>query len=1047
MGSDKTDTTQPMCGFILPYPCEITSTLDTDYTIAAKEIQGFTPSGSTTLALEAVGSTDLTADVTVSVAKAAPPGNLGGGFAYTVGGNTYGAEGLWHLTGHQGLNESGDLDYDGLSMAKLWDTSGRPDGRVMLAWLAPTAAEPQVMIRAADGTWGTASNPTGIDTALGIAVVGGRNGDVYLYTVVPRRGSGSSGAEYTIQVMRYDGTSWTVQSEDALVAGAELGSDVRRICVARAPDGETMLFVTQDTGTNSEVRQFWSPKGIVFYERGEVRARMTVWDAVHAQQAFHILTSQQDDGTDDPLVYRRAGASGTELSNTTAVEISSDWDHDYGAAIDADADGTLYVAGCTLSSGVVGYRSIDGGTTWGDFGASGGVGGGPTIANSTAASTERPDQIAMRIVRREAIAVLRASSDDFLIEATFGGDMDVTVAPDIDRGSDSAWLPLVLLKSSGYTAVADSGGTPTRILSPTLGELCTCAAGVTANYYRSSGTSSTQTCAGMDAIVRVTTDNSGAGGISLKLGNNDQTCRCDITTTGIRIYKNGGSAPSYTNHGASEYLWLRLVIARSGVNQATARVYYRPYTPERPWTTSELSVAMVLAGSGSNEAGITVHPESSAYIRMLKHYDARRDLTAARTGVTGPTDLAPVYIGPSLSYLTGEVYARVVRGVPLIDGVTHTATRTSVYAADNMLPLKVPSPQQEWRSADASSSQTFTITLTHPDRAPLIGMALLNLRNVTAWTWVAKNAAGTQVGAGTGTVDLDLSYDSVGTNSVVGAYSGADVQGRWFRDNELVGCTFELASGQVRTVTGNTSGTLASGSTAAEHRAVLYLDGANDGASAGAGLLHLRNIVKVALIDDEVATVEIALSGDSTGDDIRCGCMMVGRFYALPRVPDLSNVSAIDSGVNVTTLSDGRRYSAREANDRRRLELSWVGSWHEMRQALNDTEPNVSTGAARGAVSPDYIVHAEDGGVPVGDRWALPLVLEGIYTRAAGEVVYWVPRYVQDDGDSDERDAMPLDGMLCRIRSGFRREHVEQIGQFGWSQVARVSGWTLEEEL
>lgn len=310
MGSDKTDTTQPLSGILIPYDVTNSGTLGTDYTVADKEITGFTTDGDTTLAVIAEGDTTATSNVTLQVAKAGPLGPLGGGFAYTDTAGTYGREGPWLLNGYQWTDQTAKGGIDALDVCELYDSTGQLDGRIACVFI-DSSNDPQVMIRAADGSWGSASDPTSISTALGAAVAPGRDGSIWLYVVALRGGSQTS-SEYTVHVYRYDGTSWTQQTPDAFPNGEDLGSGVRRLALERAPDGETVMFSTTGTGTASATRQFRSAGGVAFTEVGSSTSRKTVWD-VRWRGTFHVLTVEQDDGSDDPLLYRRIASAGEEL--------------------------------------------------------------------------------------------------------------------------------------------------------------------------------------------------------------------------------------------------------------------------------------------------------------------------------------------------------------------------------------------------------------------------------------------------------------------------------------------------------------------------------------------------------------------------------------------------------------------------------------------------------------------------------------------------------------------------------------------------------------
>jgi hypothetical protein len=257
---------------------------------------------------------------------------------------------------------------------------------------------------------------------------------------------------------------------------------------------------------------------------------------------------------------------------------------------------------------------------------------------------------------------------------------------------------------------------------------------------------------------------------------------------------------------------------------------------------------------------------------------------------------------------------------------------------------------------------------------------------------------------------------------------------RWVRANDLVGARVTLASGTWRTITGNTEGWLRYGAASAEHRAVIYLDGANDTGTNKAGKL----VASWALIkfSGTASTITVTVPGTAsnpaTADGYReIGAVVPVGIHVLGLVPDLTDEWSRSDDAEIQTMAGGQRYTARQAPDVRRLRIAYVGSAHEVRQVDGSS------------TSSDYVTIT--GGAADGSWNGIPYAMEGIVARADGRPVLWLP-----DTSSDTLTQItcptgrtPLYG---RIVGGVSYEGVPLVGARGISQMFRVPAITIEGE-
>ena len=139
----------------------------------------------------------------------------------------------------------------------------------------------------------------------------------------------------------------------------------------------------------------------------------------------------------------------------------------------------------------------------------------------------------------------------------------------------------------------------------------------------------------------------------------------------------------------------------------------------------------------------------------------------------------------------------------------------------------------------------------------------------------------------------------------------------------------------MRTVVGNSEGSLTYGASIAEHRATIYLDGTTDAATNSTGTLYPARALLLGFFDgtgsDDVTGVTVSIpnaSNTGAGTYREIGVCAAGRVHVFGESPDLGDTLSMDSAANVQTMSDGQRYAARRQADRRSVEIAFMDSPH-----------------------------------------------------------------------------------------------------------------------
>jgi len=323
----------------------------------------------------------------------------------------------------------------------------------------------------------------------------------------------------------------------------------------------------------------------------------------------------------------------------------------------------------------------------------------------------------------------------------------------------------------------------------------------------------------------------------------------------------------------------------------------------------------------------------------------------------------------------------------------------------------------------------------------LVGYYLDGLVNVPEFT--IKNS-----GATIGAVDLRTSFAYTHDTGVIyPSASGSTVDGVYVAEGSLVGCQFEFADGKVRTIVDNTEGVLTSGSTVAEKRCRIRVDGL-DGTedTSGTGYIWPRRALILHYLRGtrEVTQVQLEI-GASVGADSRgyreIGVAAIGEVSVLGRAFDRTASDEIAAGVEVFEGIDGGSVVSVRGPTRRTVELAFV-------------ESPTFLGQPRSGGAPDYVtVSASGSALPAATEFGVPMTLEGIYRRTDGASLPVVPirRIPRDSGSGSAlyvstigRGSVAEGAMLARMTGSIRREQV-QMGQAFVDDAERVATITFTE--
>jgi hypothetical protein len=602
----------------------------------------------------------------------------------------------------------------------------------------------------------------------------------------------------------------------------------------------------------------------------------------------------------------------------------------------------------------------------------------------------------------------------------------------------NAWVPTELLSASGWAATDVS---TSRTLA-TDGETVVVSGGGSASSDFAAGVSGDH-----EAHCIVCVDVS-AGVVEIVLEARPVSVSVFVSTTLIDMVETGGS-PVGTAHGISGAIEVRIAI--DGTTEK-ARGWYRAQSDsdERAWTAIEALVSLSTTTYTNAALRLKTYADATAKWRFVgwryQFQPPETGLTAMDTTVGTSIRPCPI-LASRRTFLGSGMYVRGRGGPARFDASTYDVSLGGgLYAKANLLPALSASPRAPWRSAGVTT-QTLKFTV-EPETATetewmsgLVGYYLDGLVNVPSFK--IKNS-GVTVAA----VDLRTGFTYTHDTGVIyPASSGGTVNGVYVAEGSLAGCQFEFANGKIRTIVDNTEGVLTSGSTVAEKRCrirVEGLDGTED--TTGTGYIWPRRALILHYLRGtrEVTQVQIEIAS-AAGYDSRAfrevGVVAIGEVSVLGRAFDRTSSDEIAAGVEVFEGVDGGSVASRRGPVRRTVELAFV-------------ESPTFLGQVRSGGSPDYVtVSASGSALPAATELGIPMTAEGIYRRTDGAILPVVPirRIPRDTGSGTDVYVTTIGGgaiadgaMLARMDGSIRREQI-QVGQAFVDDAERVATITFRE--
>jgi len=1002
----------------------------TDYTEAERKPGAVTYGGSTAarMVIEATGDVDTTATSapTIKVTRGGMPSTAGAGYVYRYGdsGDWYGADPVYALTGYTDISGAGTSRSYGQTRAVML-----ADGTIVAVSVRSNIVAPYYtltsFVRDLDGTW-TSYTVMANSSATGsrkVALCLAPDGALHAYWW---QVTDSTSMRLTL-LRSEDGETWYQQGTS--VNGIGSATTITHLA-AETIGGSVVLF----TGNTSSQQYVSADGGYTFETVGSAHNHAYIGDLCVSAGYLHAL--EQETTGAEHVYHRRIASGGQTLWDATATDLGAN-DKDNGCALVDTPDGLL--AYFVDSGGYMygrPYRSLDSGASWSAY-------YGP-FDNTTVAMVGHPAAVWHRgrlhvIGYPTTVSTGASIAGRSLVDMTLAGH---SVAPMYGSGiglveaaasTMVAWVPVELLNASGFT---DSDtGTVTRSLAPD-GETVTVAAASSAENTISAATTvdSESHCI---VSVEVTT-----GSVEVVVQSRPVSVSVFLTATQWDIVETGVT-PVYTNHGITGPIEVRIIVDG---NARKARGWYRASTDsdERAWTSMGSAISLSTTSYTTNDLKLKVAASSTAKWYFASHRHA------FQPPYTGMVDMdtgegVDVYPCPLLAsrrtFLGSGIYVRGRGGPARYDSTTYAVSLAgSRYRKANLLPAYSASARAPWRST-GTTTQTLKFTV-EPETATetewmggLVGYYLDGLVNVPSLT--LKNS-GTTIGA----VDLRTSFAYTHDTGVIyPAATGSTVAGVYVAEGSLVGCQFEFADGKVRTIADNTEGVLTSGSTVAEKRCRIRVDGL-DGTedTSGTGYIWPRRALILHYLRGtrEVTQVQIEVAA-SAGADSRgyreIGIAAIGEVSVLGRAFDRTASDEIAAGVETFESIDGASVVAVNGPTRRTVELAFV-------------ESPTFLGQPRSGGSPDYVtVSASGSALPAATELGIPMTLEGIYRRTEGASLPVVPirRIPRDSGSGSAlyvstigQGAIAEGAMLARMTGSIRREQV-QMGQAYVDDAERVA--------
>ena len=916
------------------------------------------------------------------------------------------------------------------------------NGKIVACYTNFTDLAVNAAVRDADGAWTTGITVTGITPSPVACICVAPDGALHIYATHAE--SSDSASRYVIACYRSvdEGATWTPATDDIGITSvsAAVKATWTRLRAASVGGAVVLFLNTTTTAPLATLAQYVSTDGGFAFRTVLTETEdYTVWDVCPMFGTIYVLTCEGVAGASRSKFRSLSNPVGSLLS-TTAVTIRTNGEspiYTDSGAITAHPNGTIYVQIANNSDPVLGLdakRSTNNGRSWNDQ--------GPNWTADAASDTVMNP--AMAFSRGVLVGLFcDATTARGMYEARWGGNTNCTVGGQISgRTSElTSWMAVDTFGSSGWTEAAVATATVTLDVDANGYASLKITTNATGTYQALSPATTTDFSGIASVVVRAAVV--GASPVEVRFGADDQSTRVDITATQIRAYDTGGAASTYVNHNATTAQYIEIIcITDSQHSQSYVVFRVVDNTAERTFT--ELPAITTQAATIGTDLNVFfyVHEDSTVYINRVTR--AKADAATLGSGWTAgrgrPYTLDAVPLSTAQAHLTGGVDVTMTAGIAVVDLVTQTAYPDSVYRVTNVLPTVAPSPRAVWRSSGTATDEKLSFALPQNDRAALIGIYLDGM--------IGVSSINVEAGLTVETVDLarTMRYRAIGGNAIVPSTTGAHSHQPWVKSDELVGWRFKDAAGTVRKVVGNTEGCLTYGTSTAEHRTVIYLDGATDAGTNSTGTLYPSRALLLGYAagdgTDNVSTVDLeilAATNYTPGEGYRqIGVCAVGRVHPFGIQPDLDDTLSMDSAANIQTMSNGQRSTARRMNDRRVVEIAHAAS------------PNDASAMFDSATSPDYVV-VTTGQIHAASRSGHNLVTEGIIRRCTAQangLCVFVPYITPRTTTGWRARTLNLDTTIYgRITSAFRREAIPGVGSRSGTQIHRGSTIRIEEEL
>ena len=1036
--------------------CERDYAFNTDYTERDPQPGPAVSSGSPRIVLDTSGEPDDAWPGT-EVAPGTPgiPGPGGGTLLYRPrgGGTWYGRDAPWWLDAYmtwEGVSESTPdawdigLSQDGRPVGGFVEIQG---GLVIVVGVGfASASAPGALVTTTLASFPAAVTGSVTLAAGAVAVTPTPDGALHLYATAPDPSPRAATATELVCWRSTDsGNTWTRMGATGIPG--LIGSDQARVARAVSVGSQVAVWVSYDTGTNTQTAQYLSADGgYTFRQVGAVQTRAVVWDAFEGGGVAHLLTYEDDGSSGDWGAHRRLGSLAVQAWSTDPSYTGFGGAYTTGLTGWSDGSGRLWVlatqAGGSATDGFRWHTSDDYGATWVDqFAYSGST---TAIGLAPAAVFWRGGAYVLTAGSSGEMSFLRWAQPGSITPGWFVGASGAT---NYDVGK--MFVPVTTLAAAGWTAT--DSGTVTRTLDRQDGEKITIgAAGSAQSEY--------QLVLGAGGVAQFTA-RAGSGTLHVTVQAGAYSVDVDIQPTNIRAYETGGAAPAYTPYAGITYIRVAVSIDLAG----NAQVWYTSGDEAsvmdtwggaptlRTWTkVADLSG---LSGAAGNARLRFVLNDAfdEAWVRWAQfQVSVNSLLRVGTTDLDDPSLLRGVAVGADLdAYLDDGIFVRGRRGPVARDGSTWTILPDSPYRKANVLPTVASSPRRPWRSADLSASATLRFSPSYGTgdaavmgQSTAVGIWLDGLYGIASIE-VAASSTGTLT---TLTLGEAIGYQTTDGVSVTIVPHNSGTAGPYLMPGECAGgIIYDAANGRCYDIEDHTEGSLDDRASATGLRPVFELPQSSPASAVQSGTARVIPPRALIIIQDGTGAVDqirlkVNPAASAPKGYMQIGTACIGTLTVLGRAADRTMSYAVEAGNTLTTLPDGSRYSVARAPVRTRTEFAWVDSHTDLTQVRKETQ------------IPDYVTISDEYNNIAGTRYGVPLVTEGTFRRlrASDSLCVLLPRLPpQASGAADAllyQWQRGLGAVYGRLVSAHRREQIG-IGEHGKTDAYRVPTLTIEEEV